>query len=208
MKTGKIAILVVDDHAVVRAGLKTIIDCENDMSVVGEACDGQQAVTAAETLHPDVVVMDLMMPEIDGVEATKILRSNNPSTRVLILTSFGSSADLSSAVANGASGALMKDGSNEELVEAIRALSRGERYFRGEVAKLISAKPVNPPLTERQIEILQSCMRGFNTADIARQFGISKNGVKKHFESIFAKLGAATRTEAVAIAIEQQLLKI
>ena len=208
MKSHRISIIVADDHAVVRAGLRTIIDCEDDMTVVGEACNGRQAIAEARRLHPEVVVMDLMMPEMDGVEASKILCSDNPSTKVLILTSFGSSADLSCAVASGASGVLMKDGSNEELLSAIRALANGERYFHGEVAKLISAKPAAPTLTERQIEILQSCMRGFNTADIARQFGISKNGVKKHFESIFAKLGAATRTEAVAIAIEQQLLKI
>lgn len=112
MKNHRISIIVADDHAVVRAGLRTIIDCEDDMTVVGEACNGRLAIAEARRLHPEVVVMDLMMPEMDGVEATKILCSDNPSTKVLILTSFGSSADLSCAVASGASGVLMKDGSN------------------------------------------------------------------------------------------------
>ena len=208
MKSGKkISILVADDHAVVRAGLAMIIGCEDDMTVVGEARNGNEAIEIANRLHPDVVIMDLFMPEKDGIEATKAICSASPTTRILILTSFATSSELANAVANGASGVLMKDGPNEELVAAIRAVHRGEKHFRGEVAKLISVKDVLQPLTERQIEILQSCMNGFNTADIARQFGISRNGVKKHFESIFAKLGASTRAEAVAIAIHNHLLK-
>ena len=184
-----------------------IIGCEDDMTVIGEARNGNEAIEIANRLHPNVVIMDLFMPEKDGAEATKAICSASPTTRILILTSFATSSELANAVANGASGVLMKDGPNEELVAAIRAVHRGEKHFRGEVAKLISVKDVLQPLTERQIEILQSCMNGFNTADIARQFGISRNGVKKHFESIFAKLGASTRAEAVAIAIHNHLLK-
>ena len=203
----KIRILVADDHAVVRTGLKTIIDCEDDMCVVGEASNGEMAVAAASRLQPDVVVMDLMMPALDGADATREVRNAVPEAKILILTSFGTSSDISRAVANGASGALMKDSANETLIAAIRCVANGETYFRGDMKKMLEAKPWEPQLTDRQLEILHSCMSGFNTADIARQFGISTNGVKKHFESIFIKLGASTRAEAVAIAIRKHLLK-
>ena len=204
----KISILIADDHAVVRTGLRTLIECESDMSVVGEAENGETAVRLATKLKPDVVIMDLMMPETDGAEATRRIADAVPRTKVLILTSFSSHADLALAVKNGAVGALLKDAPNEELISALRTVSAGERYFHGEVAKMVAARELSPRLTDRQIEILYSCMQGFNTNDIARQFGISRNGVKKHFESIFGKLGAATRAEAISIAIRHQLLKI
>ena len=204
----KTTILIADDHAVVRTGLKALVECEADMTVIGEAENGEIAVRLAAELKPDVVIMDLMMPGTDGVEATRQITAVSPHPQVLLLTSFGSHADLARAVENGAVGALLKDSPNDELIVALRTVAGGQPYFHGEIAKMISAKELTPKLTERQIEILRACMQGFNTNDIARQFGISSNGVKKHFESIFEKLGAATRAEAVSIAIRHQLLKI
>jgi len=204
----KISILIADDHAVVRTGLKALVECENDMTVVGEAENGEVAVRRTAELKPDVVIMDLMMPETDGAEATRQIARLPQHPRVLLLTSFGSHADLARALENGADGALLKDAPNDELIVALRTVAGGRQYFHGEIAKMIATKDLTPQLTERQLEILKACMQGFNTNDIARQFGISKNGVKKHFESIFERLGAATRTEAVSIALRHQLLKI
>lgn len=208
VKKKNISILIVDDHAVVRAGLRTIINCETDMTVIAEAENGEDAISLATVTKPDVIVLDLMMPKMNGVEATRVIHEKNPSSHILILTTFGTSEDLSSAIDGGAAGALMKDAPNDELLLAIRTLARGERYFHGEIAKLINSHIGHPSLTPRQIEILQSCTMGYNTDDIAQQLGISPNSVKKHFELIFSKLGAGTRAEAITIAIKHQLLKV
>lgn len=204
----RIRILIVDDHAVVRTGLKTIIECEPDMTVVGEADNGEIATALVRDLAPDVVVMDLRMPGMDGAESTRQIVKDASKPKVLILTSFGSHGDLTTAIRNGAAGAMLKDTPNSELITAIRAVSKGEQYFHGEIAKLIAAENPTPKLTDRQLEILQSCMQGFNTDEIAQQFGISRNGVKKHVGSILSKLGASNRSEAITIAIRQQQLKI
>ena len=203
----QIRILLVDDHSIVRMGIAAILGYEEGLSVVGEADDGKEAIRLAHDLRPTLVLMDLMMPEMDGVEATRRMLEDLPATKVLILTTFGTSADVSRAIAAGASGAIMKDVSKQDLVSAIRRVAAGETVFSPEIEQTVKEEPDAPKFTQRQMEILHSVTRGLTNSDIARQFGISKDGVKRHVMTIFKKLGAANRSEAVAIAMRRQLLK-
>ena len=204
----KIKVFVADDHALVRMGLVTLLKMESDIDVVGEAEDGRAAVSEIQKSKPDVVVMDLMMPEMDGIDATRQLQDLLPPARTLILTTSSSSTDISNALGAGAAGAILKSAANAELLSAIRKLARGERYVSPGVQALLSEDPPIPTLTDRQREILQSITRGLTNPDIAAQFGISLASVKDHVNLIFAKLGAANRAEAVAIALRKHLLKI
>ena len=204
----KIRIFVADDHALVRMGLVTLLKMERDFDVVGEAEDGQATVRKVLKLKPDIVIMDLMMPGMDGIEATQQLHRSLPSTRTLILTTSSSSTDIANALQSGASGAILKSAANADLLSAIRAIARGERYVSPDIQDLLSEDPPIPTLTDRQREILQSIIRGLTNPDIAAQFGISLASVKDHINLIFTKLGAANRTEAVAIALRKHLLKI
>ena len=203
----KIRVLLADDHSLMRFGLTSLIDSEKDMSVVGAAKDGEEAVSLARQLKPDLIVMDLMMPELSGAEATRRIHEELPKTRILILTSYGTSADMMVAVTNGASGALLKDTATDKLVDAIRAVNAGKKVFPSHVLKLIRQDAGMPLLTDRQTAILASVTRGLTNADIARQFNITEIGVKKHLSAIFEKIGAANRTEAVSIALRKHLLK-
>ncbi len=205
MKTTRI--LLADDHSIVRMGISALLQYEKDLSVVGEAEDGDEAVALAKKHKPDVVLMDLMMPCMDGVEATRIIRQASPNTKVLILTTFGTSADVSRAIAAGASGAIVKDIAKEDLVDAIRKVAAGETVFSAEIEQTVKEEPAVPNFTQRQMEILHSVTRGLTNAEIAKQYGISTDGVKQHVMAIFKKLGAANRSEAVAIAMRRQLLK-
>ena len=204
----KIRIFVADDHALVRMGLVTLLKMERDFDVVGEAEDGQATVRKVLKLKPDIVIMDLMMPGMDGIEATQQLHSSLPSARTLILTTSSSSTDIANALQSGAAGAILKSAANADLLSAIRAIARGERYVSPGIRDLLSEDPPIPTLTDRQREILQSIIRGLTNPDIAVQFGISLASVKDHINLIFQKLGAANRAEAVAIALRKHLLKI
>jgi DNA-binding NarL/FixJ family response regulator len=204
----KIRVFVTDDHALVRMGLITLLQMENDLDVVGEAEDGRTALKKIQQLKPDVVVMDLMMPGMDGIEATRQLQDLLPSAKTLILTTSSSSTDISNALQSGASGAILKSAANAELLSAIRAISGGKRYISPSIQTLLLENPPIPTLTEKQREILQSITRGLTNPDIAKQFGISVASVKDHINIIFSKLGAANRSEAVTIALRNHLLKI
>jgi len=152
--------------------------------------------------------MDLMMPCMDGVEATRQIRANLPKARILILTTFGTSADVMRAIAAGASGAIMKDSSNDELLNAIRTVADGGRAFSPEIEHHAKEHPLPMELTQRQMEILHSVTRGLSNPDIAKQFDITVDGVKAHLNAIFKKLGAANRSEAITIALRRHLLKL
>ena len=204
----EIKILIADDHSVVRMGLAALLNCEADCSVVGEAEDGVQAVKQARLLAPDVILMDLMMPKINGVEAIRRIRASGSPARILVLTSYGTNEEVAQAVAAGASGAIMKDATNDEIIEAIHRIARGESVFSPEIANTINCSKSQAPLTPRQSEILLMVTKGLSNPDIARMFDISVDGVKNHLNAIFAKIGAANRTEAVAIALRKHLLKI
>ena len=201
-------VLIVDDHSLVRLGLSALLGYQSDMEVAGEAEDGEEAVHMACKVRPDVIVMDLMMPGVDGVEATRRIREKLPDSHILILTTFGTSADVARAILAGASGAIMKDTSNEDLLNAIRTVAEGGKVFSPEIEQHVKEYSVSPDLTQRQMEILHSVTRGLSNPDIAKQFDITVDGVKAHLNVIFAKLGAANRSEAIAIALRRHLLKL
>ena len=204
----KIRLLVADDHAVVRMGLVSLLESEKDIEVVGEAGDGDAAVSAARKTAPDVVLMDLVMPKKDGADATAAIKAERPETRVLILTTFSDTDDIARALNAGADGALLKNADYAEVAAAIRKVAAGGKAVASEVRKMLAENPPLPELTDRQTDILTSMVRGLTNADIAKQFGITPDGVKFHITSILAKLGAANRSEAVAIALRKHLLKI
>lgn len=201
-----IRVLIADDHAIVRHGLCALLGTERGIEVVGEAKDGNEAVARTKQLAPDVVIMDIVMPRKDGVEATVEIRAAVPSAKIVVLTSFGTSDKISRAIEVGATGALMKTAEDRELLSAIRTVANGGRVISPAVRKLISTDPPAPELTPRQLEILQAMARGLTNKDIAKMFGIRTDGVNEHVLAILAKLGAANRTEAVAIALRKQLI--
>ena len=203
-----IRVLIADDHAIVRHGLCALLGTERGIEVVGEAKDGNEAVARTKQLAPDVVIMDIVMPRKDGVEATVEIRAAVPSAKIVVLTSFGTSDKISRAIEAGATGALMKTAEDRELLSAIRTVANGGRVISPAVRKLISTDPPAPELTPRQAEILQAMARGLTNKDIAKMFGIRTDGVNEHVLAILAKLGAANRTEAVATAVRKQLVRI
>ena len=207
MNVRKIKVLLADDHSLVRLGFAALLKYQRDMTVVGDAADGKEALRLAEATRPDVVVMDLVMPNVDGVEATRLIREALPDTKVLILTTFGTSADISRALDAGASGAIVKDAANEELTDAIRAVAAGGTAFSPEIARELEECDIRT-LTPRQLELLASVVRGLSNREIAAQFAISADSVKQQLNVVFSKLHAANRTEAVAIALRKQLLRI
>lgn len=203
----RINILIADDHSLIRMGLKSMFYYQSDMQVVGEAADGQEAINRARELKPDVIIMDLMMPVINGVEATRRICEELPETKIVILTSFGTSADLARAVAAGAVGAHTKEAPTEMLLAAIRAVAKGETSIAPALHQVIKANPNPPDLTERQTDILSAVIQGLSNKEIGKAFGISPVSVKKHLSTIFTKIGASNRTESVAIALQKHLLK-
>ena len=204
----KIRILIADDHKLMRMGLSSLIAGERDMECVGEASNGIAAVEAAERLRPDVVIMDLMMPKMNGAEATRLIHGKLPDVRIVILTSYGTSREMSEAIANGASGTLMKDVATAELTRVIRAVAAGKTVITSQFQIMSRESQGVPQLTEHQKNILSSIAIGRTNADIAKEFGISQSTVKNIIMTIFSKLGAANRSEAVAIALRENLLKM
>lgn len=203
----RISILIADDHEIVRTGLSAILGLDSHFQVVGLAENGQEAVSLAASLKPNVVIMDLMMPKIDGADATRKILEHNPATHVLILTTYAEAADIRRAIDAGAVGALSKDISTKELISAIRTIATGGRAFSPDIANQLSADAKMPSLTERQIEVLYSLTRGLTNQDIAKQFGITEDGVKSHLKAIFAKLGVSNRSEAASYATRHNIVK-
>ena len=204
----KTSILIADDHSLMRIGLRTLINAQSDMAVVAEADDGETAVRKALELRPDVVVMDLMMPDVNGAAATERICAEAPEVRVLILTSYNTSIDLLRAVDSGAAGVQFKGSSTDRLLGAIRSIAGGGRDIEPEIEDMMREYPAASTLTERQSEILHSVTRGLTTDDIAKQYGITPSCVKHHITLICSKLGASNRSEAAAIALRRHLLKI
>ena len=203
----KIRVLIADDHTIVRMGLVSLLGTEKDMEVVGQAKNGSEAVQTALKTKPDVVIMDLVMPKMDGVEATIELQKTLPSARILVLTTFGTSDGIAHALASGASGALIKSAENLDLITAIRQVAAGRRYLSPEIAEQLKLDPPVPELTPRQKDILALMIRGFTNRDIANQLSLSTESVNEYVNAILQKVGAANRTEAVAIALRKHLLK-
>jgi DNA-binding NarL/FixJ family response regulator len=204
-----IRVLLVDDHPVVRAGLRGMLEAVDGLAVVGEAGSGPEAVTAARALHPDVVLMDLRMPGGDGVVATGRIRAAVPDTRVVVLTTYETDADILRAVEAGAAGYLLKDAGPAELTRALFAAARGETVLAPSVAaRLVDGvpRPAAPALSAREVEVLRRVARGRSNAEIGRELHITEATVKTHLLRIFQKLGVSDRTAAVTTAMANGLL--
>lgn len=204
----KTSVMIVDDHSVVRMGLTAIINLEKDFTVCGEAENGDEAIKAAVVLKPDVIIMDLVMPGMDGVATTEAILKVSPDSRVLILTTFGSAADIARALKAGATGAVTKNLSNDDLVKAIRSTRDGVRCVSPEIEQSMKEDYGEIRLSPRQREVLDSITRGLSNDNIATLLGISKSRVKQHLNELYENLGAANRAEAVSIALRKHLLKI
>lgn len=205
-----IKVLLVDDHAMVRRGLEAFLQCYDDLQVVGEAGDGAEAVALCERLCPDVVLMDLLLPGVDGVEATRQILRRLPSTRVLALTGFHDEAWVQRALSAGAIAYLLKSAGPAELVDAIRRAASGRATLSPEAAEdLIQVAVHGSPadaLTGREREVLALLAQGLSNPAIARRLIVSRSTVKFHVSSILAKLGTASRTEAAALAVQRHLV--
>jgi DNA-binding NarL/FixJ family response regulator len=204
-----ITVLLVDDHPVVRAGVRGLLSGEPDIAVVGEAASGTEAVTAARALRPSVVLMDLRLPGLDGVGATAQVLAALPATRVVVLTTYETDADILRAVEAGAAGYLLKDASRLDLVAAVRAASRGETVLSPSVATRLLHRVRHPraeSLSAREVEVLRLVARGSSNGEIARSLHISEATVKTHLLRTFAKLGVNDRTAAVTTAMAAGLL--
>ncbi len=203
-----VRVLVVDDHPVVRAGLVGLLDGEGEIAVVGQAEDGAQAVSLARDLEPDVVLMDLRMPGLDGAAATAQILAERPTTRVVVLTTFETDADILRAVEAGATGYLLKDTPHAELLAAVRAAARGETVLAPPVAQrlLSELRDGGERLTPREVEVLGAVARGLSNAQVGAELFISEATVKTHLLRIFAKLGVDDRTRAVTVALERGIL--
>ena len=202
----KHTILIADDHELVRSGLSLVLGYHKDFTVVGAASNGEEAVAAALALRPDLIILDLMMPAKDGTQATREILAAFPSARIVILTTYATSFEILAALDAGAYGALSKDISNADLVRSLHDVLAGRHVLSPDIQNLIAANLESSALTARQVEILEMLARGLSNHDIATALRLSENGVKFHLRGLFAKLGAATRTEAVAVALRRRLL--
>lgn len=215
-----IDVLIADDHAIVRRGLRTLIAGEPDMKVAGEASDGYEVVNRARDLHPDVILLDLVMPGQSGLDALAQIKDDNPEARVLVLTSFGDNERVFSAIRAGASGYLLKDASPEQLLQAIHDVYNGESHLHPTIALKMLRELDNPvapatdrplteePLTEREVEVLRLVAQGLSNQEIAKTLTISERTVGNHIGSILRKLHLANRTQAALYALKRGLVDI
>ena len=194
-------ILFADDHQIVREGLARLIDREKDLKIVAETDNGRDAVRLAKELKPDLIVLDLKMPVMDGTAAAIAILRDNPGARVLILTSFTTNTEVKVALDAGVLSALVKDCSSETLIDALRRTARGESVVSQEIADNITEQRQMPSLSSRQLDILRLVAKGFNNDEIAERIGISRGGVKAHLAIAFDRLGASSRTEAASLAV-------
>jgi two-component system, NarL family, response regulator LiaR len=212
-----IRLLIADDHNIVRKGLKVLLATETDMQVVGEADNGADAVQKAETLKPDVILMDLMMPQMDGIEATRRITAQRPDARILVLTSFAADDKVFPAVKAGALGYLLKDSTPEQLLEAIRQVHRGEPSLEPSIARKVLLELAQPggagkqtvdPLTERELEVLRLIAQGMSNKEIAAKIFVAEWTVRSHVSNILGKLHLASRTQAALYALRSGIASL
>jgi NarL family two-component system response regulator LiaR len=211
-----IHVLIVDDHEIVRKGIRALLSTKRDIQVVGEAGDGVEAVTQAQVLHPDVILMDLMMPKMDGIQATREITAKLPGASVLVLTSFAADSQVFPAIKAGALGYLLKDSGPQDLVQAIRQVFHGEPSLDPSIARKLLAeistppqKPLSPdPLTAREVEILRLIAQGKSNKEIAESLVIAEETVHAHVSNILNKLHLASRTQAALYALKEGIASI
>jgi NarL family two-component system response regulator LiaR len=212
----RIRVLVADDHTIVRKGLRALLGEYADIEVVGEASDGQVAVAQAEALHPDVILMDLVMPRMDGIEATRQISERLPGTRVLVLTSFAEDAKVFPAIKAGALGYLLKDSDSEDLIHAIHQVYRGEPSLPPAIARKVLLELAHPPnrpptpepLTQREVDVLRLVAQGRSNREIADQLVVTEWTVRSHVSNILSKLQLASRTQAALYALREGLASL
>ena len=205
---GSIRILISDDHPVVRSGLAAVLVQEPGLKLVAEAENGERAVALYREHRPDVCLMDLRMPVVDGVEAIRSITAEFPEARILALTTYEGDADIRRALAAGARGYLLKDMLLTEVISSVRAVHRGERVIPIAVAARLAEFPERSELTERELEVLQLVARGLSNKDVGRAIGRTSETVKIHLKNTFEKLGVADRTEAVTVALTRGLIHL
>jgi two-component system, NarL family, response regulator LiaR len=212
MDTPPIRVLLTDDHAIVRKGVRALLATEPDIQIVGEASNGAEAVTQAEALCPDVILMDLMMPKLDGIEATRQITEKIPGARVIVLTSFAADEKVFPAIKAGALGYLLKDSGPEQLVRAIHQVYRGEPSLEPSIARKVLFELAQPPkqqplttdpLTERELDVLRLLAQGCSNKEIALKLSVSELTVRTHVSNILGKLHLASRTQAALYALQK-----
>ena len=211
-----IRVLVVDDHAIIRKGIRAVLELVPDIDLVGEAENGLQAVTLEKELNPDVILMDLMMPEMDGIAAIKEIKKQQPKARILVLTNFAGEEMIFPAIKSGAVGYHLKDSSPETLIDAIRQVSQGVASLHPSIAKKVldelhntgKQKLSDEPLTNRELEVLRRLAQGHENKDIAEQLVISEATVRTHVSNILGKLHLASRTQAALYALREGLASL
>jgi len=213
-----IRVVIADDHALVREGTRQILEDQPGLAVVGEAADGEEAVALASRLRPDVVLMDIAMPRLNGIEATRLIKQASPSTSVLVLTAYDDDQYIYALLDAGAAGYLLKNVRGDELAQAVRAVAEGESVLHPAIASKVFKRYTSPgqasgqeemePLTERESEVLAMAAKGLSNKMIARDLNLSDRTVQVHLSNIFGKLGVASRTEAVITALRRGLLRL
>ena len=212
----EIRVLICDDHAVVREGLRALLSTEADMTIVGEAADGEGAVLAYRELQPDVTLLDMVMPRMDGVEAIRMIISEFPNARILVLTSFSEDEMVFPAIKSGALGYLLKDSLPDELIRAIRNVNRGEASLHPSIARRLiqelsqptTLPPTQEPLTERELEVLRLVAKGYSNEEIGDALIVSERTARGHVSSILSKLHLANRTQAALYALREGIASL
>jgi len=212
----EIRVLVVDDHAIIRRGMKAVLELVPDIKIIGEAGNGLEAVKKAEELHPEVILMDLVMPEMDGIEAIRQIKAHQPEVRILVLTTFAGEEMIFPAIKAGALGYQLKDSSPEALVEAIHQVYRGEPSLHPIIARKVLQElltpsekpPTSDPLTHREVEVLRLIAQGYENKEIAEKLVISDATTRTHVSNILSKLHLASRTQAALYALREGLASL
>lgn len=206
-KQDKISILIVDDHFAVRMGLAAMINMEADMVVAAEADDGQQAVEMCRQYQPNIVLMDLRMPNVDGLAAIKNIRTNFPQSRIIVLTTYDGDEDIHRSLEAGANGYVLKNMPSQNVLEAIRAVHNGRNYIPSEISARLDERHTHTQLSPRELEVLKLIVEGLSNKEIANTLSITEGTVKIHINNILSKLGVSHRTQAATAAIKRGLVQ-